>query len=236
MELTDPPRGPYSDDGVRTPFNHFNVSSKPDPKVDAVEATLESIVGLLVLPLPLIPECMLLGSFVPCRAEIEELHAEVQYCLWSMHISLSVYMKLLYLVDISVRQEVSDVIGRFLADWGGGRGQALSDALDVLIISEFLKHSIVDIPDMESLQRNKYCASISSTVATYIKDIAIKLDAMRQGDVESTIDFLFPISKNFIGRCFFLRLAAVSSKLLELIKSSELDSDDSMSSTLTSSL
>lgn len=202
MELA--PKGPYTDE------MHSNGKS--------VEAELDRMVNLLVLP-PM-PE-----------SRFRELHTEVQFCLWSMHISLSVYMKLLTLVDIGVRQGVSDVIGRFLAGWRGGRGPALSDALDALIIAEYQKHNLLDIPDMAKLQRIKECHSISSTVANYIKDIAVRLDSIRQSDLESTIDVLFPLTKHFIGRCFFPRLAVVASKLLDLL-TADMDSENSMNSTL----
>lgn len=218
MELAAP-RGPYPDEGI-DPYSQFKSFRLPS---GSVEAELDSLVGLLVLPgMP--------DSFSPLDG-IKELHTEVQFCLWSMHISLSVYMKLLSLVDISVRQEVSDAIGRFLSGWRGGRGPLLSDALDALIIAEYRKHSITDIPDMAKLQRIKECQSINSTVANYIKEIAVNLDSMRQNDLESTIDVLFPLTKNFIGRCFFPRLAVVASKLLDLIKP-DLDSENSMNSTL----
>jgi hypothetical protein len=185
-----------------------------------------------------LPKQISLGFFEPHRAEIEQLHAEVRFCLWAMNVSLSVYMKMLYLVDIRIRQEVSDTVGNFLADWKSGRSHELSDALDVLIISEFTKHSIREIPDMEKLQRNRECASISSTIVTYIRDIAVNLDNMRHGDLDSTIEILFPTTERFIGRCFFPRLACVASRLLDLIRAPcQLHSSESLSSahsTLTS--
>lgn len=197
---------------------------------------LENIAGLLVLPFPFIPEQISLDVFEPFREEIYEMHKEVRFCLWAMNVSLSVYMKLLYLVDISVRQEVSDVVGKFLSEWTKGRCQELSDALDALIIAEFTKRSITPIPDMARLQREKHCESISSTVASYIRDIAVNLDNMRHGDLDNTIELLFPHTKKFIGRCFFPRLAAISYRLLDMLKRSSGRSDDSasMDSTLTS--
>lgn len=219
MELTAP-RGPCPDEGINAYVLITAQNGKTVETVETVETVLDNFVGLLVLP-----------GIPNCTSELIELHTEVQFCLWSMHISLAVYMKLLSLVDISVRQAVSDTIGQFLAGWRTGRGQALSDALDALIIQEFRKHSITDIPDMAKLQRVKECHSISSTVANYIKEIAVKLDSIRQSDFESTIDVLFPLTKLFIGRCFFPRLAAVASKLLDLIKP-DLDSETSRNSTL----
>ena len=236
MELTDAPKGPYSDESTVVSMAQLKNFNSPVTNLNNLEAILDSLATLLVIPLQRIPKSWPLGTFDSCRAEIEQLHKEVNYCLWSMHISLSVYMKLLCLVDISVRQEISDAIGRFLADWRDERGPALSDALDALIISEFTRHSVVDIPDMKRLQRSKDCESISSTVAAYIKDIAMKLLTMREGDLESTIEILFPSSMNFIGRCFFIRLATVASKLLDLIKCYELDSADSLCSTRSSTL
>ena len=216
MELTAP-RGPCPDEGINA---YVKITGMAGENGGTVETVLDSLVGLLVQ-----------NGAPNCTSELTELHTEVQFCLWSMHISLAVYMKLLSLVDISVRQEVSDTIGQFLAGWRTGRGPALSDALDALIIKKFRKHSITDIPDMAKLQRIKECHSISSTVANYIKDIAVRLDSIRQSDLESTIDVLFPLTKLFIGRCFFPRLAAVASKLLDQIKP-DLDSENSRNSTL----
>ena len=167
---------------------------------------------------PFIPPEISLGSFEPYREEMQEMHAEVMYCLWAMNVSLAVYMNMLRLVDIGVRQEVSDVVGRFLADWKDGRSHSLSDALDVLIISEFTKRAISPVPDMAHLQRERHCESISSTVASYIRDIAVNLDNMRSNDLESTVEFLFPHTKKFIGRCFFPRLAMVSCRLLDILR------------------
>jgi hypothetical protein len=181
--------------------------------------SIDGIIGLLVLPLS--PQTTF------SKDEIE-LHKEVQFCLWAMNISLSVYLKLLSMVDIKIRKDISDVVSKFLAEWKGAEG-LLSDALDVLIISEFTKRNLTDIPDMENLQRNQNCQMLSSTVACYIKDIAIQLDAMHHGDLDSAIGITFPPSGHFIGRCFFPRLAAVASRLLELTKS---DSDLSRDSTL----
>jgi hypothetical protein len=219
-KLTDAPKGPYSDEGIcvcpQPSFRSFSADSN-------IEATLDSIVGLLVLPAPIFPDLMSHESLVslsPFREDIDKIHREVQFCLWAMNISLSVYMKLLNLVDISVRREISDNVSRYLAEWKEGRSDKLSDSLDALIISEFTKHSVTEIPDMERLQREQECRVLGSTVACYIKDIAIKFDSMRQGDMDATIEIIFPSSKNFIGRCFFPRLAAVAGTLLELINGS----------------
>lgn len=235
MELSDAPNGPYSDESIGTcsiishPFGHeYNDSS--------MDEILEHIVGVLVSPLPVLPDFVSLGFFGPFRAELKELHCEVQFCLWAMNTSLSVYMKLLSLVDISTRMEISNKVSQFLANWKGGKTAALSDTLDAFIISEFVKHSVTEIPDMERLQRDKDCHVLSSTVACYVKDIALNLNSVSQNDLESTIEIIFPPSKNFIGRCFFPRLAVVSSRLLELINSRlslEL-SDDSTKSTVSS--
>lgn len=180
---------------------------------------MESIAGILILPFPILPTEIPLGYFEPYRKEISEMHSEVRYCLWAMNVSLSAYMELLCLVDISIRQEISDTIGTFLAEWKGGRTHTLSDSLDELIISQFTKHSITRIPDMAKIQKDKHCDSISSTVAAYIRDLAVNLDNMRQGDLDGAIQFLFPFTEKFIGRCFFPRLAVVASRLLDLIKS-----------------
>ena len=205
------------------------VSFPPPGSGSDMHSKLENMAGLLVLPFPYLPKEISLDTFEAYREEIFEMHKEVRYCLWAMNVSLSVYMKLLYLVDINVRQEVSDVIGKFLSDWTKGQCQELADALDVLIISEFTKRSITPIPDMENLQRDRHCDSISSTVASYIRDIAVNLDNMRQGDMDNTIQLLFPHTKKFIGRCFFPRLASISSRLLDMLKHSYNALDDSAS-------
>jgi hypothetical protein len=197
-------------------------------------AQLESIAGILVLPFPFIPKEIFLGAFEPYRDEMQELHGEVMYCLWAMNVSLAVYMKMLYLVDITVRQHVSDAVGQFLAKWEDGRCHALSDALDVLIISEFTKHAITPIPDLARLQREKHCDSISSTVASYIRDIAVNLHNMREADLDGTIEFLFPHTKKFIGRCFFPRLAKVSCRLLDMLKPTHCLKEGSSEYTLSS--
>ena len=207
MELLAP-RGPYSDEGVDT-LALFG------SKIGIhAETALDRLVEMLVLPLH--PSLRYDGAFFPYGRDIEELHIEVQFCLWSMFMSLAVYLELLNLAEIGIRQKISDVVGQFLASWRDGKGPALSDALDELIISQYKKNGIKDIPDMARLQRIKDCAPISSTVATYIKDLTMKLD--KTGSVESTIELLFPVSRNFIGRCFFDRLAVVSSKLLQVLR------------------
>ncbi len=210
-------RDPYSEEGISTypsnMFEHFESDSN-------VDATLDTFAGLLVLPSSLLPKFMSQESMSPFRGAIEELHKEVQFCMWAMNISLSVYMKLLTLVDISIRREISDTISQYLAEWKGEQDTVLFDSLDELIISEFTKHSVTEIPDMELLQRSQESQVLSSTVACYIKDIALNLDSMRQSNLEETIEIIFPSSKNFIGRCFFPRLATVSAKLLELINQS----------------
>ncbi len=234
------PKGPLSDEnsvdsdevvgssGSLAALNLFGVNQGSLGYVGAslvrLESMLDDAVELLVCPLPLIPSCIPLGFLSRYRQEMDKLHEEVHFCLWAMHVSLSVYMKLINVVDISVRQRISDVVGQFLAEWKGGKGHALSDALDALIISLFREHSLVDIPDMARLQRNKNsikdCAPIRSTVAAYIKDLAMKLSGGSTGSAD-TIEILFPSSDKFIGRCFFPRLAAVSYKLLDIIRSSE---------------
>lgn len=232
------PKGPIPD---RKIYPDPSASFPPVGSGSITHSRLESIVGVLTLPFPLLPKEISIGYFEPYRTEIAELHKEVRFCLWAMNVSLAVYMKLLCLVDINIRQEISDVVGNFLAGWKEGRTHALSDSLDVLIISEFTKRSITPIPDMALLQREKHCDSISSTVAAYIRDIAINLDNMRQNDLDGTIQSLFPFTEKFIGRCFFPRLAVVASRLLDLIKLDScqalscIDSDDSNSSILTDS-
>ena len=214
MNATYAPRGPYScDNFTPTP----EVSFPPMGGDHEIQPKLDDLIEFLVKPTPsVIP----LGEFEEHRAELGILNKEVRYCLWAMNISMGVYMKLLYLVDIDVRQDISDVVSGFLASWETEEGPALSDAMDVLIISEFTKHSIPMIPDMARLERNAHCVSIQSTVANYIKDLALKIDNMRHFDIDIIIALLFPLSEKFIGRCFFPRLAVVSTRLLELIKES----------------
>ena len=235
MELMDAPGGPSSDEGVNTSPLFGSTTGR-------TEKILDRLVELLVLPLH--PSLKSEGSFFPHGKEIEALHVEVQFCLWSMFMALAVYLELLNFTEINTRQRVSDVVSQFLADWRSGRTPALTDALDELIISQFRANGITDIPDMARLQRIKDCAPISSTVANYIKDLTMKLDRS-SGSVESTassIESLFPVSRNFIGRCFFPRLAAVSIKLLDLLRRDrELyvetgDSVESLCSALNSSL
>ena len=202
-------------------------SIPPDSNMDAV---LDQIVGMLVLPWPTAFKQIHSSPFISHVKEILELHSEVHFCMWAMNLSLSVYMKLLNFVDIKIRKEISNIVSRFLSEWKGARDTQLADALDELIISEFRKHAIADIPDMERLQQDKDYQMLSSTVASYVKDIAMNLDSARQNDVDSTIDMIFPPSKDFIGRCFFPRLASVSSKLLDLIRGSLQQLDDSEAS------
>ena len=194
------------------------LSFPPIGSSSSIYSRLESISGVLVLQFPILPMEIHLGYFEPYRKEITEMHSEVRYCLWAMNVSLSVYMELLCLVDIDVRQDISDTVGNFLAGWKGGRTHALTDSLDELIISQFNLHSITRVPDMVRLQKEKHCNSISSTVAAYIRDLAINIDNMSQGDLDGAIQFLFPFSEKFIGRCFFPRLAMVASRLLDIIK------------------
>lgn len=220
MEPMAAPRGPCPDESPSTPLFGSKFGGR-------AEVILDRLIELLVLPLH--PSLKINGSFFPYGREIEEMYTEVQFCLWSMFMALAVYLELLNSVDISVRHKVSDVVGQFLADWRDGRGPALADALDELIIRLFRENRIADIPDMARLQRIKDCAPISSTVAAYIKDLTMKLDkstdltdstinTINTINTIKTIESLFPVSQNFIGRCFFPRLAAVSRKLLELIR------------------
>ena len=214
MDAIYAPRGPYSDDNfLQTP----KVSVPPAGGGSDMQSKLEILLKFLVKQMP---EFTPLGEFEARRAELQELNKEVRYCLWAMNVSIGVYMKLLHLVDIEVRHLISDAIGYFLADWKGEKGAALSDAMDVLIISEFTKYSIPNIPDMALLERNEHCDSIQSTVENYIEGIALKLDNMRHMHIDTVIEVLFPSSDKFIGRCFFPRLAVVSCKLLEIIKDS----------------
>lgn len=227
--MMNPLRVPSGPQSVEFMIPDPPMSFPPPGGGSDMHSKLENMAGLLVLPFPYLPKEISLDTFEAYREEIFEMHKEVRYCLWAMNVSLSVYMKLLRLVDISVRQEVSDIIGKFLSDWNKGQCQELTDALDVLIISEFTKRSITPIPDMEHLQRDRHCDSISSTVASYIRDIAVNLDNMRQGDLDNTIQLLFPHNKKFIGRCFFPRLASVSYRLLDMLKRSSEALDDSAS-------
>ena len=178
------------------------LSFPPIGSSSSIYSRLESISGVLVLQFPILPMEIHLGYFEPYRNEFTEMHSEGRYCLWAMIVSLSVYMELLCLVDIDVRQDISDTVGNFLAGWKGGRTHALTDSLDELIISQFNLHSITRVPDMVRLQKEKHCNSISSTVAAYIRDLAINIDNMSQGDLDGAIQFLFPFSEKFIGRCF----------------------------------
>jgi hypothetical protein len=218
-------------------YSHDDLTpvSFPPAGVGGAEGDIEKIVGILTLPLHILPKAVSLDEFSSHRGKIEELHQEVHYCIWSMNLALTVYMRLLTLVEIDVRRCVSDTVSQFLADWRGGKSLALVDALDTLVISEFTKRNITPVPDMAQVQKdcNKNWALISSTVASYIKDIAIRLNNARHCDLDSAIDIIFPASKNFIGRCFFNRLAVVSSELLNLVQLQE-SSDASNASTITS--
>lgn len=202
----------------------------PLAPIHSVDAILDKIVEILVLPHQSASRQISLSPFSRFQKEMTDLHMEVQFCLWAMNVSLSVYMRLLSLVDIRIRQEISGVVSKFLSEWKGSRDQQLSKALDDLIVNEFKNHNILEIPDTELIQQDKGCQLLCSTVESYIKDIAIKLDSSNGNDLDSTIDIVFPPSKNFIGRFFFPRLALVSYKIMELIKSKacslcELDSD-----------
>ena len=176
MELIDAPRGPCSDESVGSIVTGF-LSSQPSINDSNVEAILDSIVGGLVLPQPLDHKSIAHGFFAPFQDEIDKLHEEVRFCIWSMNIALSVYMQLLNFVDISVRMEISNLVSQRLSEWKGEINTTLSDRMNELIKSEFEKHSLTNIPDMEYLQRDKNSHILCSTVASYIKDIAIRLYA-----------------------------------------------------------
>lgn len=202
---------------------------------------LDRFVGILVLPHQSAIRQISLKTFASFQKEFLDLHTEVQFCLWAMNVSLTVYMGLLNLVDIDVRQEISKVVSKFLSEWKGPRNGQLTHALDELIVNEFRNYNILEIPDTELIQQDKGSQLLSSTVESYIKDIAIKLSYSCENDLDSTIDIVFPPSKNFIGRYFFPRLASVSYKLLELIKHNsfltcspdcEYQSNDSSESTI----
>jgi hypothetical protein len=122
---------------------------------------------------------------------ITELHNEVQFCLWSINVSLSVYLQLLNVVDLDTRRGVSDKICSFLADSGD------TDALSALISSECAKYNIV--PNM-AMQNHK---ALIPTIASYLKALSS--------------DGLDPL-EYYIGRPFFPRLEVVSRKILELLK------------------
>lgn len=207
----------------------FDDIDRQNPSNLHMDASLDRIIGILVLSWPAAFKQIHSSPFASHVNELLELHSEVHFCLWAMNLSLSVYIKLLNLVDIQVRKEISGDISRFLSEWKGARDTQLSDKLDELIISKFRQHALTQIPDMERLQQDKDCHMLSSTVETYIKDIAVKLDSRFNDDVESTIEMIFPSSKDFIGRHFFPRLASVSARLLELIKCKFQQSEDTVS-------
>jgi hypothetical protein len=232
MEFMEAPHGPSQDFHSYEDIAPF---SFPPAGVGGVEEGIEKVVGVLILPIHYLPKAVSLDQFAPQRSKIEKLHQEVHYCIWSMSIALLVYVRLLNLVDMDIRRDVSDKVSQFLADWKGGKSHALIDALDALVISEFTKRGITPVPDMVRLQKDHQTnwALLSSTVASYLKDIAVRLSNARHCDIDSAIDIIFPSSKNFIGRCFFHRLAVVASELLDLVQVQE-SSDASSASTLTS--
>jgi hypothetical protein len=193
--------------------------SSGNPLTDhSLDSLMDKMIAILVLPRSSAIRQISSSPFASSQKDLFDLHAEVEYCRWSMNVSLSVYMKMLYLVDIGIRQEISGNVSKFLAEWNGTRDHQLSAALDELIIFEFKRHEILEIPDTELIQADKGCQLLNSTIESYIKDIAIKLDSSSGSDLDTTIDVVFPPSNNFIGRYFFPRLATVSYKLLELIK------------------
>lgn len=177
---------------------------------------------------------------VSFHEDIIRLYTEVQYCLWAINVSLSVYMHLLNTVDMRTRQMMSESVSRFLSEWKSGQCEELHITLNDFIQREFRTYDIPTLPTTDHLYKENNTKLLESTVENYIGDITNRLCSVDENDMDTAINIVFPPSKNFIGRYFFPRLGIISQSLINIFKQSmhfesELDSDfDSSHSTVSS--
>ena len=208
MELSCPPDGPIADETA--PKQPEQLDRKVDPHAVFAE-TVDCIAERLLSSSSPLPENRA-SLFKDHLTKLESLQKEAWFCHWGMVVSLCVYQQLISHVDISVRQHITRSLGASLAE-----GALVDDTpLYDLIEAEFQKQGISLKPDMEFIHRELACTTLHSTLVCYIRDIALRMHMARQMGVESTQD-VFPDSQPYIARNFFLRFAAVSSALLDIL-------------------
>jgi hypothetical protein len=185
-----------------------------DDTLEPVRVTFdETVDGLAALMLSSTPPAPRDARFKPHLDKFSELQQEVWFCHWGMVVSLCVYQQLISHVDISVRESITQGLGAALA-----RLERIDETqMRNLIDAEFKEHGLAFPVDMEQIRKELACTALHSTVVCYIRDIALRMHYARQLGVDATMDELFPPNRVFVGRNFFLRFAAVSSALLDIL-------------------
>ena len=200
-QMPETPLGPLPDDC--TPHRAL-ASNSLEGKVDCLAAALLSSSP----PLPDIP------LFKPHKDTLTALQKEVWFCHWGMVVSLSVYQQLLSQVEVGIRESIAQRLGTSLA----GLSEMDENQAHDLIKSEFDRHGLSALrPDMQQIRKWLDCTALQSTVICYIRDITLNLHYARLGGFEETRDAVYPYAHTLVCRNFFLRFAAVSSALLDVM-------------------
>ena len=207
MELSPPPTGPIADESVLS-----RLAIEPLP-LTIVEEAVDCLAERLVSASSPLPEhCS--AHFKQHEAELEKMQREVWVCHWGVVVMLCVYQQLISHVSLGVREAIAQTLGAFLA----GEEKMDNTQLYAFIESEFKRNGISLKPDMDLIHRELACTALHSTIVCYIKDIALNMHAARRMGTESTIEAMFPSNhRTCVGRNFFLRVAKVSSSLLDIL-------------------
>ena len=157
------------------------------------------------------------GTVLTKHAEkLEDLQQEVWFCHWGIVVTLSVYQQLISHVDIAVREAVAWTLGAALAESEGVMTgeRELTD----LIEAEMARHGVANLkPDLRLIAEELRCTALHSTVVCYIRDITLHIHSARLLDKNCTLQELFPMDKQCVGRHFFSRLMVVSAALLDIL-------------------
>jgi hypothetical protein len=204
MELApDVPLGPTEPESITESITDPTICVTFDETVDGLAALLLSSTS------PVMHD----PRFKPHLDTLSALQREVWFCHWGMVVSLCVYQQLISHVDVSTRESITQALGSSLA-----RLDSIDETLmRNLIEVQYKEHSLSFKADMANIRRELACTALHSTVVCYIRDIALRMHYARQFGADDTMDVLFPPDRVFVGRNFFLRFAAVSSSLLDIL-------------------
>jgi hypothetical protein len=196
-ELTAPPDGPAADDATAL------LSRAP------LERAVDFLAEFL-LSCSRVPEGTLLTKH---SQRLADLQREVCFCHWGIVVTLCVYQQLISHVHIAVREAVAFTLGAALAEAKGVLGET---ELYGLIEAELARHGIASLkPDMRLIDEELRCTALHSTVVCYVRDITMHLHNTRVLGIDCTVEAIFPMDRQCIGRNFFQRLLGVASVLLE---------------------
>ena len=170
-------------------------------------------IGLAALLISSTPPALHDPRFKPHLATLSALQREVWFCHWGMVVSLCVYQQLISHVDIGTRESITQALGCSLAGLDGIDETLMRHFIE----AQFKGHGLSFKADIEQIRRELACTALHSTVVCYIRDIALRMHYARQFGADATMDVLFPPDRVFVGRNFFLRFAAVSSSLLDIL-------------------